>query len=358
MWHRASIVGPALSDGVTRSIAAACALVYVVIYVKASALLPEFIFRDAEKIQAQMSGAQTYAGTSFDAIGKIYTSLGPALDVSVAGTGVCFIWAMLRRAKRLSLLAAAMLLSAPCVLFNLFVPTKDTLVVLMSLVLVRTMRGSGPGRMALFALVLYAVYAGFIRSYFALVIAVAFGAFLYLNLPRSGRIVVTGAAALLIFSLPSSVYVALLSPRDAAVDYLVYQSQHHVRTSFYNPFDPSTFIGFVADYFYAVGRLNFPLFFSLGVKEFVLQLFAVLAVWPAVGAICKKRPRVAVPPHAMLACLLIGHVSVSMLFEPDLGSYARHLSSVALFSMVLLIDRANSQQPVRARSSEVVAERT
>ena len=31
----------------------------------------------------------------------------------------------------------------------------------------------------------------------------------------------------------------------------------------------------------------------------------------------------------LLACLLLGHVAVSMLFEPDFGSYLRHLSSVA-----------------------------
>jgi hypothetical protein len=32
-----------------------------------------------------------------------------------------------------------------------------------------------------------------------------------------------------------------------------------------------------------------------------------------------------------LACIVVGHMAVSMLFEPDLGSYTRHLTSVVLF---------------------------
>lgn len=347
--------GPVFSSGVIRVIAGAFALIYVVIYVKASTFLPDFIFRDADKIQAQMGGAQTYAGTSFDAVGKIYLLLGPALDVFVAGTGVCFIWAMLRRANRPGLLVAATLLSAPCVFFNLFVATKDTLVVLMSLLLMRAVRGGRSRRIAVAVFVFYGAYAALVRSYFALIVVIAFSILVYRNLPSRWRIVVAVATVVLIFLLPGSIYVALLHPRDVAVDYLVYQSQYNVRTSFYNPLDPSTFVGFVADYLYAVGKLNFPLFFSLGAKEFVLQLFTMLAVWPALRAIGGKAAREGAASHAMLACLLIGHVSVSMLFEPDLGSYARHLSSVALFSMALLGNRAARAPHARARSPIAVA---
>ena len=54
-------------------------------------------------------------------------------------------------------------------------------------------------------------------------------------------------------------------------------------------------------------------------------------VWIALAAVWRRTPGDGQLARDVLASLVIGHVAVSMLFEPDLGSYMRHLSSVALF---------------------------
>ncbi len=344
--------GSRLSRGVVRVVAAAYVFGYLVLYRNAGALLPEFIFRDAEKIQAQMGGADTFADTSFDAVGKLYGWLGGGVDLLIAGIGAWFIWAMLRPANRFGPMAAAFVLSVPCVFFNLFVASKDTLVVLISLLVAMAARRHGVRGTLVAALGLYGLYAGFIRSYFALIAVIALACVAFHALSTRGRLVLGAAAASGFALLPGWVYHALLHPRDMAVDYLVYASPFGARTSFYNPVDPSSLHGFVVDYLYAIGKLNLAPLFSPGPQEVAMQVFVALAVAPALRVLRRPRDTAGQPSDIVLASLVIGHVAVSMLFEPDLGSYTRHLSSAALLSMTLLVRRA---QPSSAAAASRVS---
>ncbi|MBN3776019.1 hypothetical protein G3O06_00370 [Burkholderia sp. Ac-20345] len=319
--------GPALSRGVTRTVGAMIVFVYWIVYAKAGTLLPEFVFRDAEKIQSQIGGGSTYEGTSFDAVAKFYALLGPAgTSLFVAAIGTAFIWRIVGEGRRLGSVAATIVLLAPCVFFNLFVASKDTLVVLIALVLASTARRRSTAWTLAAVVALYAGYAAVVRSYFALVLAIALAAFLFRHVSWRGRTLLIGAAAITLFLLPSDVYYLLQHPRDMAADYLAYGSPFGARTSFYNPVAPDSFIAFCANYAYAVLRLNLPLLFDVGLKECAMQLF----VWIALAAVWRRARHHAHPARDLLACVVIGHVAVSMLFEPDLGSYTRHLSSVAL----------------------------
>ena len=115
--------GPLLSRGLRNAVAALVALLYVCMYANARALLPEFIFRDADKIQTQIGGGSTYDGSSFDAVGKLYQALGDAgTAVFVVALGIATIAIALRHARRFGEGVAYLALIAPCLFFNLFVP--------------------------------------------------------------------------------------------------------------------------------------------------------------------------------------------------------------------------------------------
>jgi hypothetical protein len=340
--------GPRLSRGVVRLVTCASVVLYGLVFAKAGALLPEFIFRDADKIQAQMSGSSTYEGSSFDAVASFYRMFGPTLlNLLIVATGALFMRAMLCRANRFGLCAAALLLCLPCVFFNLFVASKDTLVVMMSLAIFWAARSRRAWLAPCVALLLYSAFALLVRPYFLLIVVLAAGALLFQQLSMRWRVVLIVALAGSVAFAPASVYFALLHPRDMAVDYLVYQSPFGARTSFYNPLPPLSWVAFVYDYLYATARLNLALLFSPGAKELAMQLFVVLAVWPALRSL-GSRARLPFA-YRLCACVVFAHVCVSMLFEPDLGSYIRHLSSIALFSMALLHEWCTGDA-ARARS--------
>ncbi|WP_246637450.1 hypothetical protein [Burkholderia catarinensis] len=323
--------GPALSRGLVRAVAALAVLAYWGIYAKAGALLPEFVFRDAEKIQSQIGGGSTYEGTSFDAVARFYAMLGTTgTHLFVAAVGALFIWRMIGESRRVGSLAASLVLLAPCVFFNLFVAGKDTFVVLIAIVLARVARRHSTGSTLVATVALYAGYAAVVRSYFALILAIALAAFLFRQASSRGRVLMMIAAPVALFLLPADLYYLLQHPRDIAADYLAYGSPFGARTSFHNPVAPDSFIGFCANYLYAVLRLNLPVLFSPGPKELAMQLFIAIAL----ATVWRRARRDAHPARDLLACVVVGHVAVSMLFEPDLGSYMRHLSSVALLCAI------------------------
>lgn len=341
-------MGPFLSPGIRRVIAGCGVMLYLAIYVQRGRLLPAVVFRDAQKIQDQMHGADTYAGSSFDAVGKMFLTLGPAVDAFVMGIGAWLIWSMVVRANHVGLLVAALMLAAPCVFFNLFVASKDTLVVLMALVIATAARGERAGRgwvpMAL-AMAMYLAYAATLRAYFALIAGLALAIWVQSRLGGRWQLLIASAIPVVLVCLPPWVFAALQQPRDLAVDYLMFQSPFGSRTSFYNPFPPVSWAAFVGNYGYATVRLNFAVIWSPGVKEAVMQCWVFPAVGPPVARLVRGL-RSGSPGQDVAVSLVLAHVAVSMLFEPDLGSFMRHLSSVAALSMLLLAPDGSGRQSV------------
>ncbi|WP_338640815.1 hypothetical protein [Burkholderia pyrrocinia] len=327
MLHKLIGAGPVLSRGLTRAIAALAVLLYWIVYAKAGAFLPEYVFRDAEKIQSQIGGSGNYDGTSFDAVAKFYSMLGVGgTHAFTAAVGALFICLTIAQGRRIGSLAASLVLLVPCVFFNLFVASKDTLVVLIAIVLARVAQRR-PALVAIAAaVVLYSAYAAIVRSYFALILVFAFAVLLFRRGTWRRRTLLMLAAPLVLVLLPNDAYYLLLHPRDVAADYLAYGSPYGARTSFHNPVAPTSFFAFCVDYLYAMLRLNLPVLFSPGPKEIAMQGF----VWIALAAVWRRTPGDGQLARDVLASLVIGHVAVSMLFEPDLGSYTRHLSSVSL----------------------------
>lgn len=351
MLRKLLLAGPKLSKGVLRFISAVAVLGYATLYLKASTFLPEFVFRDSDKIQSQIGGSSTYQDTSFDAVAKFYASLGEiGTTVFVVSIGALFISMMIGYSRRLGSLIVNMVLLAPCVFFNLFVASKDTLVVLIAVLLVLIARRFGVWHVAAASAVLYVGYAATVRIYFVLILAIASGAWLFRAAGPRGKLVLALAVLTGLYALPDPAYYAMLHPRDMAVDYLVSGSPFGARTGFYNLLPPHTFASFCADYFYAIAKLHLPVLFSPGPKELLMTALMSIVIASIFSRPARTDARMA--SINWLACLMIGHMAVSMLFEPDLGSYTRHLTSVVLFAawrMSLLVPLARRTSGATAR---------
>jgi hypothetical protein len=99
-----------------------------------------------------------------------------------------------------------------------------------------------------------------------------------------------------------------------------------VRTAFFNPFQPDNVFGFVGNYGYAFLRLHFPIFWDLTPNEWILFLNVIIY-----AGLVKYGLRHLSGSRRLLAMLFLAHVTVLIFFEPDLGSYFRHFSSVFLY---------------------------
>jgi hypothetical protein len=139
--------------------------------------------------------------------------------------------------------------------------------------------------------------------------------------------VIVVAAVALTALAPVSVYDALQTPRDSANHYALNLLHRDNRTIFFNPYPPDSFLHFWGNYIYALGVLNVPFVRvnNISANEFVIALNVAFFVWLLMAGQREGGKSQA------LAMLFLSHIIVLNLFDPDLGSYFRHFSSVYLY---------------------------
>jgi hypothetical protein len=119
-------------------------------------------------------------------------------------------------------------------------------------------------------------------------------------------------------------YLAILQePRDVAnLSRIFVDGRLNARTAFMNYTEVNDRIDFLLNYLFSYWMLEFSIFSYFSVREVYLILnlifyyyFSILAVFllPGLGRV--------------FASLVISHILVLHLFEPDTGSYLRHISS-------------------------------
>lgn len=185
---------------------------------------------------------------------------------------------------------------------------------------------------------LYLLYGAFIRNYYML-IAVAFvGLFVFMKGGSRARLLALIFLAALPATLPSELYEILQGGAHRGGDAMAY-----VRTAFANPFKADDFIGFVGNYIYAMIRLNFPIFFTLS----PLEIFHMTSVFCYAYVVCKGVKSV-IWEKNIAAYLIIAQVLILWLFEPDLGSYLRHLT--VLFPLgAIILKPAHTPKSIKGR---------
>lgn len=180
-------------------------------------------------------------------------------------------------------------------------------------------------------LLTYTVYAMVFRQYFALI---SF-AFLLIFIFRQGgglkyALIFFVPVALMV--IPTDVFNTLQEPRDVVNITRTLRSGANVsRTMFLNPLPPENALNFLVNYGYAVVRLNIPILFSLNPKDFFLfvniSIYLLCLFWGYKNGDGKVK----------LSCdLFLSHFLILMLFEPDLGSYARHISCTLPFAAIVV----------------------
>lgn len=315
-------------------------LVYTIIYAYFREMLPEKWSVDSAKIIEILN----YGGTgdmdnSFAVTAALFAVIGvDNLDVFTCGVSVIFLFFATHDVRKAGDFFARLLLIAPCIMLNMFAPSKETVVLIMTMfITVSTIyfRTSKVLTVGAF-LFLYAIYGVFVRQYYLLIVGVFFMVYYLWRRPLKyhilAAIVVVGA----IMAAPSSILQTLQSPRDTSNAYAE-QIGSDNRTAFTNIASPASGPGFLVNYVYAATVLITPVLYFQTASDAFMQLMiaAMLIILYRARRKSKREPDRFEP--RFFGSLFIAHILVQLIFEPDLGSFTRHLTSVMLYIIAIKV---------------------
>lgn len=297
-----------------------------------SAYLPEQFFRDQMKlIDSLTQDAEGLSSFRASALAYAWLTFGhPEWLVPVCG--LAYVVLLARFTPRISTMYAALALFAPSLMLNLVVLGKETLVTGMSAFVVVALLRSGSSRKAiLLMLAAYALYGWFVRPYY---FAIG-GLFLLLSLagqlPARGRLWLAAGAFAVFCVLPAELYSLAAMHRDTANNYALFRGGFDIRTMVHNVVIPGNAFEFVVNYVYSLAVLNLPVLFFHGLRDLLLTGTNLLVSWLIWRGVTRGDAT-----QRNLALLMLAHVLVLCLFEPDVGSYSRHLLSVSLYAAASL----------------------
>jgi len=240
-----------------------------------------------------------------------------------------------RNAHPVTLLLCTVLL-LPALLFFAR-PGKETLLSPVTFVVLGLLCLRLNGFVRIFAVaVCYLFYAHFMREYFIVILAAFAGLMILAYVSWGLRLALIAGALGALSMAPSELFELLQGPRDYINLLRMATTVVGVQSAFNNPLPPDSLGNFLVNYGYAFARLNLPVLFQLRMQEvFLLSVTATtfLLIWFGV--------RHGGPRERACALLALAHALTLNLFEPDLGSYMRHLTSATIYlaPVLGLLDR-------------------
>jgi len=316
--------------------------VYAIIYIFFRNALPEKWSVDSAKIIEILNygGAGGDLDNSFAVTAALFGLIGvDNLDVFTCIVSAIFLMFATHGIRRAGDFFSRLLLIAPCIMLNMFAPSKETVVLIMTMLITVSAIYFQTSKAFTFwvFLLLYAVYGVFVRQYYLLIVGVFFIVYFLWRRPLKyhllAAVVVVGA----ILAAPSSILQTLQSPRDTSNAYAE-QIGSDNRTAFTNIASPGNGVGFLVNYGYAATVLITPVLYFQTASDVFMQLMIATMLFILYKA--RRRSRRAGHDRFELrffASLFVAHILVQLIFEPDLGSFTRHLTSVILYIIAIKV---------------------
>lgn len=298
---------------------------YILIFVFKD-FLPEKFSRDANLLAEMVESGSKDEG-AFGAMALIYSYV-PAAILPLLPMVLCVptLWIIMGNIRSYIVMMIMPIIMMPFLVMNFMYPSKETLVALMAMGVYHVSRSKlSTFRAFMLIVLMYCVYAAGVRIYYFLITAffasIVIGRRLPLPIVVGGILCVLTLGALF---LPAEVYEEIQGPRDMA-SWTMTRLTNEVRTMFFNPLPPDSMPNFLVNMTFGLLVMFFPFIIAQSFNE-VLMMVNVFFYSGLVLAIIRHKRGAAQLP----AFLFMGHILTQAQFEPDLGSYVRHFSSVLL----------------------------
>lgn len=240
---------------------------------------------------------------------KFFDAVGIGSEFAAKAIGLLLVFYSFRKINGPLVLGVSLIIMLPGPMLYLGIPSKEHFLVA-SLILYCYLLDKGKPAGALVLLFLYSVFFRlYVLAYVGLSLIQMIPKYLILLL-----LSLIAIASAVFFDSIIEGFSNLLARRDVFYNL----RSEDVRSAWYNPYEINTLSGQILNYCYAFLRLNTPVIFEFGPKEVFLQIYIVLVIYCiALGF--------AVRPYVSLG--LLAMFFLYPVFELDLGSYLRHLSS-------------------------------
>lgn len=299
---------------------------------------------DAETI-ANMQSVGADLGDSYAIMAIIYNILPPfAIQLLTIFIGLIFITITYKRSIRNENSALLFFLLFVPIVFTIATFQKDLILVLFIAPVYFIIQSQKSIFFKIFGVVaIYAIYGLIFRSYYFLIIFFFLFIIYFKNSNNYVRLLSLILLCISILILPESVYYSLQSSRDIVNEYRMNISEAGNRTAFTNPLPPTSFLNFIFNYFYAVIRLNFGFFFTFGFKDILFVIYPLIYYYYSFKSLYKKDIN-----NFLAGSLIVSHSLVYFLFEPDTGSYARHLASTLPYLAIIINSKIYSNSKINS----------
>ncbi|WP_211464148.1 hypothetical protein [Collimonas silvisoli] len=291
------------------------------VYLYQRVFLPSYFFTDETTILNLMrySDLGLLEQNSFVSTATVFSVFGPVGSQLLLLASTCLvIFYISRKSLRLVDLAFSFVLMLSFAMFNLKL-SKEVVVILMNLLacLACSWRISNHRKVMLVSAI-YLIYAWQFRSYYVLIVAAMMA--MHIVFSTQGKLRATIVLAVLVgcLALPGDFWNQLQQARD--IVNLDRDGLSDSKTIFSNPFSPNGVATALPNAGFAALRFYFAPVFSLRVQEVFLSFTLCFLTFVLFRRRNCKHP---------LALLLIANFSIQTFFEPDLGSFFRHLSAYA-----------------------------
>jgi hypothetical protein len=293
---------------------------------------------DSDTIMEMRDYIQESTGNSFRYTAMFFNMV-PAslLTPFVLSISAICLYIFMKNIRRTSGILIAIYITLPGILLFMTRPQKETIVLIMTVIVLWTIRSirSFFIKICIVSLI-YFIYAIFMRQYYFIILAVfllfIFSASLSNFLRTSNGAFLTIIIPLIIISLmivPESIFIETQGARDLVNQHYDRES----RTAFLNPFPTTNGLYFILNYLYSFLRLNFSIFFTFSYKE-IFHMASIFFISRLFIAGFKEDKY----SNAKICTQLsLSHILVLMIFEPDIGSYLRHVTSIFVYFTPMII---------------------
>jgi hypothetical protein len=282
----------------------------------------------------RLAEAGDFEGGSYAMTSYIYSIVPDLLRTPIVLiTGISFLFFCISRTVNVKeALIISFLCLAPTIM-SIGTFQKDMILVWFVLPFAIIISNSAKHNKVLLSLIIiYTAYALFFRIYFGIILFITLGTYLFSIGKTPSRFFILTTLLITFCIIPNEILYQLQIPRDKAnIVRILVNGREGARTAFLNPYEITGLLPFLGNYFYSIWKLDLSFLSSLSIKEMYLSLnlffYIAFMIW-GLSSPSKKAK--------LLGSLIFGHISVLHLFEPDSGSYLRHLSSTLPYVCILM----------------------